>query len=155
MPADLLLIHATKDVVFVSTMNLDGETNLKDRELCVTTLSEKRLPDFSGTILCDEANASLDSWEGNLTSPELSKIKACNIKNLLLRGTTLKNIECAYGICIYVGAETKIFKNSKKPPRKVSNLMKVMNRMLYTVFAFQIAIIVVFATLSLIWIKKN
>ena len=44
VPADLLLIHASKDVVFVSTMNLDGETNLKDRELCVTTLNEKRLP---------------------------------------------------------------------------------------------------------------
>ena len=31
IPADLLLIHAPKDVVFVSTMNLDGETNLKER----------------------------------------------------------------------------------------------------------------------------
>lgn len=38
VPADLLLINAPKDIVFVSTMNLDGETNLKDRELCVTTL---------------------------------------------------------------------------------------------------------------------
>ena len=155
VPADLLLIHASKDVVFVSTMNLDGETNLKDRELCVTTLNEKRLPLFGGTILCDEANASLDNWEGNLTSPELSKIRSCNIKNLLLRGTTLKNIDCAYGICVYVGTETKIFKNSKPAPRKISNLMKVMNKMLYTVFAFQIVIIVVFATLSLIWIEQN
>ena len=33
IPADLLLISAPKDIVFVSTMNLDGETNLKDREL--------------------------------------------------------------------------------------------------------------------------
>jgi len=86
-------------------------------------------------------------------SPNLTKIKSCNIKNLLLRGTTLKNIEFAFGICLYVGAETKIFMNSKKPPRKVSNLMKVMNKMLYTVFAFQIVIIVAFASLSLIWIE--
>ena len=33
IPADLLLVSAPKDIVFVSTMNLDGETNLKDREL--------------------------------------------------------------------------------------------------------------------------
>lgn len=33
--------------------------------------------------------------------------------------------------------------------------MKVMNKMLYTVFAFQIAIIAVFASLSLSWIKEN
>lgn len=46
MPADLLLIHAPKDIVFVSTMNLDGETNLKDRELAVNTLKEKHLQEF-------------------------------------------------------------------------------------------------------------
>jgi phospholipid-transporting ATPase len=71
VPADLLLVHSIKEVVFVSTMNLDGETNLKDRELCCTTLNERKLPQFSGTILCDEANASLDVWEGNLSSPDL------------------------------------------------------------------------------------
>lgn len=38
VPADLLLINAPKDIVFVSTMNLDGETNLKDRELAVNTI---------------------------------------------------------------------------------------------------------------------
>ena len=37
VPADLLLIKAPKDIVFVSTMNLDGETNLKDRELALTS----------------------------------------------------------------------------------------------------------------------
>jgi P-type E1-E2 ATPase len=32
-PADLLLLHASggKDIVYVDTMNLDGETNLKDK----------------------------------------------------------------------------------------------------------------------------
>jgi P-type E1-E2 ATPase len=33
IPADLLLISAPKDIVFVSTMNLDGESNLKDKNL--------------------------------------------------------------------------------------------------------------------------
>ncbi len=32
--------------------------------------------------------------------------------------------------------ETKIMKNMKKAPYKVSNVMKLMNKMLYTVFAF-------------------
>jgi P-type E1-E2 ATPase len=32
-PADLLLLHASnnKDIVYVDTMNLDGETNLKEK----------------------------------------------------------------------------------------------------------------------------
>jgi len=33
IPADLLLVSAPKDVVFVSTINLDGETNLKSKLL--------------------------------------------------------------------------------------------------------------------------
>lgn len=34
-PADLLLLHSVqnKDVVFVDTMNLDGETNLKEKQV--------------------------------------------------------------------------------------------------------------------------
>lgn len=67
----------------------------------------------------------------------------------------MKNISHCYGICLYVGAETKIFKNSKKPPRKVSNLMKMMNKMLYTVFLLQICIITAFSILSIIWLNKN
>jgi len=35
VPADLLVISAPKDIVYVSTMNLDGETNLKERILAV------------------------------------------------------------------------------------------------------------------------
>lgn len=134
IPADLLLISAPKDVVFVSTMNLDGETNLKDRELCVTTITEAQLPDFKGQVVSDEANASLDLWDGNLSSASLGRLTSCSIKNLMLRGCTLKNTSHCYGICVYVGADTKIFMNSKKSPRKVSNLMKLMNKMLYSVF---------------------
>ena len=40
IPADLLLVSAPKDIVFVSTMNLDGETNLKDRELATSAVSD-------------------------------------------------------------------------------------------------------------------
>lgn len=48
IPADLLCICAPKDIVYVSTMNLDGETNLKDRELSTTTVKEKHLYTFAG-----------------------------------------------------------------------------------------------------------
>ncbi len=53
VPADLLLIKAPKDIVFVSTMNLDGETNLKDRELALTSLGGIPLQDFNGSVICD------------------------------------------------------------------------------------------------------
>ena len=161
VPADLLLITAPKDIVFVSTMNLDGETNLKDRELAVTTVKEKHLGYFTGHIVCDSPNASLDAWEGNLAAPDQLRksapngVKHCNIKNLLLRGCTLKNTHYCYGIAVYVGHNTKIMKNQKNPPRKISNMMKKMNYMLYTVFAFQFMIICLWSSLSMAWMQEH
>ena len=35
----------------------------------------------------------------------------------------MRNIEYCVGLVIYVGNETKIMKNAKKPPKKISNIM--------------------------------
>ena len=45
--------------------------------------------------------------------------------------------------------------NQKKPPAKISNLMRLMNKLLYSVFGFQFLIICLWATLSLIWQSDN
>ena len=45
--------------------------------------------------------------------------------------------------------------NSKKPPRKVSNMMRLMNYFLYSVFALQLLMILVLATLSILWRTWN
>jgi magnesium-transporting ATPase (P-type) len=143
IPADLLIVDAPKDTVYVSTMNLDGETNLKERELAIKTLNDKgaKFASFRGMIECDTPNESLDEWNGSLCptkdhDPLLAQTVPCDIKNIILRGMTLRNTPYCVGIVCYVGAKTKIFMNSKKAIRKVSNLMKLMNKMLYSVFAF-------------------
>jgi phospholipid-translocating ATPase len=167
IPADLLIVDAPKEAIYVSTMNLDGETNLKDRELVIDTLMKKeaknkasRYANFSGIVECDIPNESLDEWNGSLRpsksmDPLLSKSVPCDIKNLILRGMTLRNTPYCVGVVCYVGPKTKIFMNSKKAIRKVSNLMKLMNKMLYSVFAFQLSLIAVFSTLSLYWMQDN
>lgn len=54
-------------------------------------------------------------------------------------------------IVVYVGNESKIMKNAKKAPKKVSNLMVKMNYMLYSVFGFQFTLICVYASLCMWW----
>lgn len=44
----MLCICAPKDVVYVSTMNLDGETNLKERTLAFEEITMSNLPAFNG-----------------------------------------------------------------------------------------------------------
>jgi magnesium-transporting ATPase (P-type) len=67
VPADMLLIQVsqdnTKDTVSISTMNLDGETNLKERK---RPFLIKTLADFHGYIECDTPNSNLEAWNGNV-----------------------------------------------------------------------------------------
>jgi hypothetical protein len=46
---------------------------------------------------------------------------------------------------------TKIMRNLKKIPHKVSNVMDLMNKMLYTVLLFQVLLVLIIAGLSLNW----
>jgi magnesium-transporting ATPase (P-type) len=156
VPADILCINApsdSKNIVFISTMNLDGETNLKDKVIPFEKLQKTYMSSFHGSINCNIPNEYLDYWDGNVDSKDYNI--NCSIKNVLLRGCTLKNTEYVYGIVIYVGNDTKIMQNSKKPLRKISNMMKMMNNILYSVFAFQICLVLLFAGLSLAWTQGN
>ena len=54
-------------------------------------------------------------------------------KQLLLRGTKLRNTDFCIGFSVYTGPESKIMMNAKKPPTKVSNVQRKMNQMLYSV----------------------
>lgn len=84
-------------------MNLDGETNLKERVLASSEINDTHIQRMEGYIHCDTPNESLDFWDGNIHCDLLSKVTNCGIKNLILRGCTLKNTEYCYGICLYTG----------------------------------------------------
>ena len=138
-PADIVLLHCSNKsgVVFVDTMNLDGETNLKERMALHECLDERRLPFIQGEIKCDAPNENLERCESQINyRSQIFKQQSSNIKNLLLRGCFVKNTEFVIGIVVYTGMDTKIMKNMKKPLYKVSNIMRLMNSMLYSVFAF-------------------
>lgn len=74
---------------------------------------------------------------------------------MILRGCCLKNTEWIIGLVVYTGPNTKIFKNSKSPPIKVSNVMRFMNRLLYSLFIFQLILCLFFSILFIIWQNAN
>lgn len=111
---------------------------------------------FEGKIICDKPNEYLDSWEGSLFIQTMGNLQvSVNIKNLLLRGSDLKNTEFAICLVVYTGHLTKIMKNAKNPPIKVSNVMVIMNRILLTVFVCHFLIVVIFTGLNLSFQLKN
>ena len=134
----MLLLKSTNPdgVIFIDTANLDGETNLKDKSEPIPHITEADALNLTGKLFCDKANHVLDEWDGELISTSLEKSVICDVKNLLLRDTILKNTDYVIGVAVNLGKETKIMMNSKKPKQKVSNMMRTMNKLLYSVFLF-------------------
>jgi phospholipid-transporting ATPase len=159
IPADILLIKSSfpTGMCFVDTMNLDGETNLKDKMTPKVTneLNEKDLLALQGYMLCEKPNEVLEKWEANLNIEGYGKPIVCNFKQLLLKGCTLKNTGFVYGIVVYTGHSTKIMKNAKYPPIKVSNVMRVMNMLLYSIFGFLFLIAIFFALAYILWQRNK
>lgn len=157
-PADLLLLacEERKGLAFVNTMNLDGETNLKERlavERTKMARDAEGLAALELAVHCDAPSASLVSWNCNVkVEGELIPVSS---SQLLLRGCTLKNSGCVYGAVVYTGHETKSMLNSKEAPSKMSHVLRLMNRILYTVFGVQISLCLLFAGLSVNWKKNN
>ena len=91
----------------------------------------------------------------------------CKMNNMILKGCVLKNTRYVCGIVVYSGKNTKISKNGKAAQFKMSKVLNTLNKLLYSVFIFEIALCIVFGYLCLnfenthkdtytyIYIKKN
>jgi magnesium-transporting ATPase (P-type) len=153
-PADICLLHTSNKsgIVFIDTMNLDGETSLKEKIAVHEYLDDRKLSFMQGELICDPPNENLERWSGQMSyRSNIFKAHPTCIKNTFLRGCFLRNTESIIGLVVYTGMDTKIMKNLKKPLHKVSNIMRLMNKMLYSVFAFQFILITVFAGLNIKW----
>jgi phospholipid-translocating P-type ATPase (flippase) len=159
VPCDFIMLKSSlpSGMCFLDTMNLDGETNLKEKMTFTETkdLSDEDLFNIKGKIICDEANEFLEGWDGNFEaeSGPVDRFLG-NIKNLILKGCTIRNTDYVMGVCIYTGHSTKIMKNAKPASLKVSNLMKIMNYLLYSLLSFLLLICILFSGIFIYWQTK-
>ncbi|XP_017319685.1 probable phospholipid-transporting ATPase VD isoform X3 [Ictalurus punctatus] len=131
IPADLVLLHSsdTNGVCHIETANLDGETNLKQRQV-VKDLpqqgSEFTPENFSSRIECETPNDDLRRFRGYMEHPDKVRV-GLHSENLLLRSCTVRNTETVIGIVVYAGHETKAMQNNSGPRYKRSNLERKLN----------------------------
>eukprot|EP00466_Bigelowiella_natans_P013751 jgi/Bigna1/56260/estExt_Genewise1Plus.C_900001 len=165
-PADILCIataHA-KGHSFVETASLDGETNLKVKEAVSsihTNLPYQKINDLKGKVVYGEPDKDLEKLVGNISitlpNQETEPVKL-NERNLLLRGTKLKNTAFILGIVLYVGVDTKIRKNNEKEDGaelKKSAIFRKVNTLLLYMLGLQIGLCVLAAIYSGIWQDDN
>ncbi|KAF3844416.1 hypothetical protein F7725_007579 [Dissostichus mawsoni] len=108
IPADMLLLYSSdqRGVCYIETANLDGETNLKQRQV-VSDLPlqgvESPLKSFLSRIECENPNNDLSRFRGYMSC-------------------TIRNTETVVGIVVYAGHETKAMMNNSGPRYKRSQL---------------------------------
>ncbi|KAM6075954.1 phospholipid-transporting ATPase VD isoform 2-T2 [Chlamydotis macqueenii] len=131
IPADMVLLYSSDldGICYVETAGLDGETNLKQRQVVrgySEQVSEIDPENFSSRIECENPNNDLSSFRGFLEHSNKDRV-GLSKENLLLRGCTVRNTEAVVGIVVYAGHETKAMLNNSGPHYKRSKLERKVN----------------------------
>lgn len=154
--ADTLLLQSSRPnaLCSIDTMQLDGETNLKEKKVPVYFKNkiELEIVCIEGYTICDYPSAELEKWDCNLLISGKSVLT--ELKNLILKGCILKNTDWVLGLLVYTGHDTKIMKNAKPPQQKISNVMNLMNKLLYSVFLALILLCIGFSAGNKYWSDK-
>ena len=153
IPADLLLLTTSEESGFcyIETKNIDGETNLKNKQsnseiknkikkeedlsdlkyVCVTKPPDQYIYKFDGTLYKINQDGKIQ---------DINEFILIDSKSFLLRGCTLRQTDYIIGVAIYIGENTKTMINAPKVRTKHSNVEFTMNKQIIVVFIIQLII---------------
>ncbi|VDQ08379.1 unnamed protein product, partial [Trichobilharzia regenti] len=177
-PCDLLLLTSSNATgqVYITTANLDGESNAKKyyaiskmqsiySEYATDEMIDKKLQHSSFEYVieelflkvnCQPPNEQLNTFEGRYTNKQLNGASLpLIITNLALRGARLISTDYVIGLVLYTGKDTKLSLNSKKAKRKYSSREGLSNVILLMFMGAMIGLTIILSILSTLWIKQN
>jgi len=160
IPADLILISCKNlnKIAYLETANLDGEKNLKPKNCIPQVFNMFKDIDtcvrMKATMVFENPNSDLSKFNGRLKI-NYKHDYAVNIKQLLYKGTILKNTPWAIGVVVYTGKETKIILNSQKQSSKTSHLENLVNFLILFIFFFQLCLCIVLAIICSLWNRSS
>lgn len=156
-PCDLVLLHSSGEggVAFVSTANLDGESNLK-RVVVASPVGDisapSQLRSLTGKMRAQKPTTALHEFEASMTL-DGQDTAPLDASNLLLRGSILRNTDYIYGVTMYTGFDTKVALNMRHPPSKMGSIERKLN--LVVVFLFIVLAILVITVSAASGILQN
>uniref|UniRef100_A0A6P4EW06 Phospholipid-transporting ATPase n=1 Tax=Drosophila rhopaloa TaxID=1041015 RepID=A0A6P4EW06_DRORH len=147
LPCDLVLLQSSgaDGKCFVTTANLDGETNLKTISVPPNyVLSPKDGLPGKDFIVCEPSTSDLYSFNGRLElGAGASDALPLTIENLLLRGVRVKGTDRVVGCAIYTGMQTKLQLNSRYTGNKSASSEKYINRFMVALIVGMVVVVVV------------
>ncbi|EFN88498.1 Probable phospholipid-transporting ATPase IF [Harpegnathos saltator] len=158
VPCDILLLHSeTPGCCYVTTSNLDGETNLKTLLIpkVVSKMSLEQIVAAEATITCQHPLADLYTFFGKLEINNGNEMTNghLTIDNLMLRGSRLKDTEYVIGYAVYTGQDTKLSLNSKIVSNKFSTAERSINKYLI-VFIVLLLLEVLLSTMLKLYVES-
>ncbi|KAK9844803.1 hypothetical protein WJX74_007043 [Apatococcus lobatus] len=162
-PADILLLSTSSNdgICYVETINLDGESNLKIKKALDVTkkLDEGELASFKAQVQCEQPNASLYTFTGNLLlgPPVMGNDLTLPLTpaSIVLRGCSLRNTGFIMGAVIFAGHETKVMKNASLPPSKRSRIERQMDILILFMFTLLFILCIIGAVVLAVWTKSQ
>ena len=159
-PCDLLVLTTSEPLADckIQTANLDGERNLKTRQALTATVGmfeRDKLLTKPGEVKL-EANCpdyKLAYFKGNLSIA--GEKYWVDSKQLLLRGSNLRNTEYIVGMVVYPGPFTKIMMNQKHAPYKISRYEKILNQIVVFELVLQTAICIYLSVSAAMFVEDN
>ncbi len=155
VPADIVLLHADSEegLAYVETMALDGETNLKSKQVPV---SIKDCSSIEGLCACgaefvvEDPNPDLFRFDGRVTVD--GETRPLTLSEVVYRGCTIRNTTNVIGLVINTGEETKIRRNANRhPTAKKPALERKSNMIVLTLVVYLIVIVAGMSAGYAIW----
>ncbi|GAM27227.1 hypothetical protein SAMD00019534_104020 [Acytostelium subglobosum LB1] len=158
IPADLVVLASSEpqSTCYVETANLDGETNLKLKQGLNETAqynSLDNLATINSNIECEHPNNRLYSFIGSMYLD--GKGHPLSARQVLMRGSLLRNTKWIYGVVIYSGRDTKLMRNSSDTPSKRSGVEKKTNVFILIIFILQMLLCLGAAIANGVWNNRH
>ncbi|KAM5346014.1 hypothetical protein ACJ41O_011875 [Fusarium nematophilum] len=140
VPADLVLLHAVgdKELAFVETMALDGETNLKAKRRPANLGDCSTIDNIAcceGAFSIEDLNSDLYRFDSKLTAR--GRTLPLTINEAIYRGSAIRNTPEVVGIVVNTGEECKVRMNSKmKIKAKKPRLERLTNYVVLSLILF-------------------
>ncbi|KAF4454999.1 hypothetical protein F53441_2560 [Fusarium austroafricanum] len=144
IPADLILLHSDGEnkLAYIETMALDGETNLKSKQV---THALEGCDTIEGISKCkaefvvENPNPDLYNFDGRVTVN--GKTVPLTSSEVIYRGSVVRNTNAAIGLVINTGEDCKIRMNANKHPKaKKPALERVVNKIVVTLATYVVVL---------------
>lgn len=159
VPADIVLLHSDGEngLAYIETMALDGETNLKSKQV---THAIENCDTIEGISRCkadfvvEDPNPDLFNFDGRVTVGQ--KTVPLTLSEVVYRGSILRNTNCAIGIVVNTGEECKIRMNANKHPKAKKPALESVNNKIVVTLAIYVIILSVGVSMGYLrWQKKT